>query len=288
MQQPKLEVHLLGRIDARIEGKPVRIGGRHAQALLALLVLEPQPRSRETIAVDLWPDNPNATASLRQALWHLRTAIVAAGGDPDAFILADAESIGLVPGAQVVTDVAAFEALARGRTRDPEAAAGLYAGDHATGYGHECFAIERERLADIFEDTLAEIAERRLAAGRMDEARATAERLLARDPLREEAHAVLIGVHGRTGSRAQIVRQYRRLVAVLRRELDVDPLPETEVVYRTAMASVVERSRLRLVAAGFVRRDAGPSTLPLGLSTGTAHLGALAGRRSSTGVSTPA
>jgi hypothetical protein len=35
---------------------------------------------------------------------------------------------------------------------------------------------------------------------------------------------------------------------VLRRELDVEPLPETEVTYRAALATTIERSR-RAVAA---------------------------------------
>ena len=286
MQQRTLEVRLLGRIDARIGGEPVRIGGRHAQALLALLALDPRPRSREVLATDLWPDNPTATASLRQALWHLRSAFVAAGADPDAYVQADAETIGLVPGAPVETDVARFEALARGRIRDPEAAIGLYEGDLADGFGHECFATARERLADIYEDTLAVIAESRLAAGRIDEARATAERLLARDPLREEAHAVLIAVHARSGSRAQIVRQYRRLAAVLRRELDVDPLPETQEVYHRALASVVERSRLRLASHAFGARAVRAAQRPLDLVPAPTA-GLLAGQRPSAGLSAP-
>ena len=284
MHAPTLEVQLLGRIDARVDGRPVRIGGRHAQALLDLLVLDPRPRSREALAVDLWPDNPAPTASLRQALWHLRSAITAAGADPDRIIAADSESIGLVEDASIHSDVARFEDLARGRTRDPDAAVALYRGDLAEGFGHECFAAERERLADIFEDALAAIAERRLDAGRLDDARATAEHLLARDPLREEAHAVLIGVHARSGSRSQVVRQYRRLEAVLRRELDVDPLPETQAVFRAAMAAAVERSRLRLAQG--LARDARAAVDPLGLVT--PHVAAIAGRPAAARLGAPA
>jgi hypothetical protein len=33
------------------------------------------------------------------------------------------------------------------------------------------------------------------------------------------------------------------LAGVLRRELDVDPLPETELAYRTALQATVDRSR---------------------------------------------
>ena len=65
-----------------------------------------------------------------------------------------------------------------------------------------------------------------------DGARARGRAVLARDPLREEAHAVLIAVHGLIGSRSQVVRQYRRLQDVLARELGEPPLPETDAAYR--------------------------------------------------------
>ena len=75
----------------------------------------------------------------------------------------------------------------------------MYRGDLLEGLGHECFAAERERLSDRYEDALAIVAERRLATGDPVGARDAADRLLERDPLREEAHAVLIAVHGLIG-----------------------------------------------------------------------------------------
>ena len=46
------------------------------------------------------------------------------------------------------------------------------------------------------------------------------------------------------------VRQYRRLRAVLDRELAVEPLPESEATYRLALLRTVERSRARAAALG--------------------------------------
>ena len=129
------------------------------------------------------------------------------------------------------------------RAAAPRPPSQLYAGDLAEGLAHDCFAAERERLADRYEDALATVAATRLEAGDHDGARQAAERLLLRDPLREEAHAVLIAVYGRDGTRSQVVRQYRRLCAVLARELDESPLPETDATYRAALLRTVERSR---------------------------------------------
>ncbi|HJX87157.1 MAG TPA: hypothetical protein VJ277_06275, partial [Gemmatimonadales bacterium] len=51
--------------------------GSKALALLAYLVMEPHPHSRETLAALLWGESPEheARASLRQALKQLRTGL---------------------------------------------------------------------------------------------------------------------------------------------------------------------------------------------------------------------
>ena len=242
-----LDVTLLGRFAIRTaDGRDVRLVGRHAQALFTLLALTCRPRTREAIATDLWPESlVAATGPLRQALYQLRTALGVAGVDIDAVLEADSETIGLRRDAIGSLDVARFESC----TDDPfcraEAAVALYGGDLAEGLGHECFAAERERLADRYEDALALVARQRLDDGDEDAARLAAERLVARDPLREEAHEVLIAVHGQTGTRSQVVRQYRRLCEVLDRELAEVPLPETDATYRAALALTIARSRAR-------------------------------------------
>ena len=245
-----LDITLLGRVTIRTaEGVEVRLVGRHVQALFTLLALTRRPRTREAIATDLWPESlVAATGPLRQALYQLRTALIAAGLDVDAVLETDAETVGLRPEAIQSLDVARFEACTDEVSCPAEDAVRLYAGDLAEGLAHDCFAAERERLADRYEDALALVARQRLAAGDEDGARLAAERLIARDPLREEAHEVLIAVHGMTGTRSQVVRQYRRLCDVLDRELAEVPLPETDATYRTALARTIARSRERAAA----------------------------------------
>lgn len=245
-----LDITLLGRVTIRTaEGVEVRLVGRHVQALFTLLALTRRPRTREAIATDLWPESlVAATGPLRQALYQLRTALIAAGLDVDAVLETDAETVGLRAEAIQSLDVARFEACTDEVSCPAEDAVGLYAGDLAEGLGHDCFAAERERLADRYEDALALVARQRLAARDEDGARLAAERLIARDPLREEAHEVLIAVHGMTGTRSQVVRQYRRLCDVLDRELAEVPLPETDATYRTALAKTIARSRERAAA----------------------------------------
>jgi DNA-binding SARP family transcriptional activator len=240
----RLQVNLLGRIDARTTtGRHIRLPGRHAQALFALLVLTRRPRSREAIAADLWPDADGGSAgSLRQALWLVRQGLLEADVPPDHVLDIDTDTVGIRMEALIDLDVTAFDACCLDEDCAAETAIELYHGDLLEGLGHDCFAAERERLADRFEDALAVVAQRRLAAGDLAGAHSAADRLIGRDPLREEAHAVLIAVHGLGGSRSQVIRQYRRLQDVLAREIGERPLPDTDAIYRQALGRTLQRS----------------------------------------------
>jgi DNA-binding SARP family transcriptional activator len=242
-----LRVELLGRLDIRTANdREIHLSGRHAQALFALLVLVRRPRSREAIAADLWPDADGTSAgSMRQALWLVRQSLAAAGIAPADLLDIEGDTLGIRMDARIDLDITAFERCLDGDGCGADEAVARYRGDLLEGLGHDCFATERERLADRYEDALAAVADQRLAAGDLSGARAAATHLLARDPLREEAHAVLIAVHGLIGSRSQVVRQYRRLRDVLSRELGEAPLPDTEAIYRQALHRTMVRAQER-------------------------------------------
>ncbi len=219
------------------------------------MILRPRARPRESIAADLWPDGSvSSAAALRQALWLVRSAFVDVGADPDAVFDTDDETIGLRAGLAVDLDAIRFETLALAGPSKCEEAVALYGGELAEGLTHECFARDRERLADLFEDLLADVAAALLARNELEAARLAALRLIGLDPLREEAHAVLIDVYSRRGSRSQVSRQYRRLRALLREELGVDPLPETDAIYRAAIHRTWTRSAQRQLATALAAK----------------------------------
>jgi len=244
-----LRIQLLGRVRASWRGRELRFGSRNAWGLLALLALRPRARPRESIAADLWPDgNASSAAALRQALWLVRSGLIDVGADPDVLLDVDDDAIGLRAELPLNLDTVRFEMLAQSRPPRSEEAVALYGGELAEGLTQECFARERERLADLYEDVLADVASALLASNELEAARLAALRLVGLDPLREEAHAVLIDVYSRRGTRSQVSRQYRRLRALLREELGVDPLPETDAVYHAAMNRAYARSARRQVA----------------------------------------
>ena len=260
-----LAIRLLGRLEISADGLPIRVGGRHAQALIGLLALRPRLRLRDTLAAELWPDADGPSAgALRQALWLVRSSFATAGLNADDWLETDQDTLGIRRDVLLDLDADRFERLALlGESEDPERAIGLYSGDLLEGLGHECFAADRERLSDLYEDLLAAVAKRRLESGDAIGARRAASELLARDPLREEAHAVLIAVYGQSGTRSQVVRQYRRLSSILRVELAVAPLPETDAAYRAALADATQRSLQRVGDLGYER----PAFAPILVST---------------------
>jgi DNA-binding SARP family transcriptional activator len=70
------------------------------------------------------------------------------------------------------------------------------------------------------------------AAGPAEAAIRTALRLLSLDPLREAVQRALMRLYVRQGRRTAALKQYQVCVAVLWRELGVEPEPETRELYR--------------------------------------------------------
>ena len=133
-------------------------------------------RSREAIAADLWPEaDATSAAMLRQALWLVRHGLGRAGVDPAAILDIRPESIGIRADARLEIDVVAFERCLDDGGCGAEHAVELYRGDLLESLGHECFAAERERLADRYEDALVTVAQHRLTDGDLAGARRAAE-----------------------------------------------------------------------------------------------------------------
>jgi len=86
-------------------------------------------------------------------------------------------------------------------------------------------------------DVLARLAAQLADAGETERAITQALRLLALDPLQEQAHRLLMRLYGAQGRRGAAVEQYRRCREILRRELAARPEPETERLYHEVRAT---------------------------------------------------
>ena len=181
------------------------------------------------------PDAPEAVTrrNLTRLLTHLRRAL------PSADLIVTQDDAVATPPESVQTDIAH---LRRQGTGDAETALTLDDDVFLDGFSQpECpefeawilqerAAFERRYLAAL------ELAiESRAADGLYTDAIDAAQRYLAVDILAEQVQRRLIELYALTGDRGAAQRQYEQCVAVLERELGVDPLPETRAVYEAAM-----------------------------------------------------
>jgi TolB-like protein/DNA-binding SARP family transcriptional activator/Tfp pilus assembly protein PilF len=239
----QLYLRLFGRFAlSRASGDEIAIPSKKVQALLAYLALNPDHRrSRAELAALLWSGRGEEQArhSLRQSILTLRHALEDA---ENTILVSEGDHIGLNTDF-VESDVSELERAAAERV--PEAltrCAVLYTGDLLEGLYvksegfDDWLAQERHRLRELATDTLARLAALQAEAKEFDSAIETTQRLLAFDPLREDGHRLLMQLYDGTGRRALALRQFRTCQEILRRELDVEPEPETVALYETMRA----------------------------------------------------
>jgi len=223
---PKFRLALLGRFELSRTDGPVELPNKKLAALLAYLACTaPEPQSREKLATLLWGSHfeTQARQNLRQALFRLRRAL---GEDA---LIGDGEDISLAPGV-VDCDVARRQALIRDGSRASLAAAvDLYKGRFLSdvNISEEAWAdwvgAERQRLEGSALDALVRLGEIELAAGHADNALETAHRTLAINNLREDAHRLILQALAAAGRKAEALKHYQDLVALLELELSTEP-----------------------------------------------------------------
>ncbi len=219
--------HLIGQKGWRL---------RKARTLVKLLALAPDRRlHREEITALLWPDlDPRAAANNFYQALHCARKVIDAPHGPSHLRFNDEI---LVLDGGVWTDVQAFEAaVAHARAvRSVEvyrAAIDLYRGDLLPEDPYEEWTLRRrEQLRESYLSLLFELA--RLHDDR-DEVAAAIEilhTLLDRDLTNERAHSGLMRLYAASRDRAKALRQYEALRQILRRELDVEPDPESQRLF---------------------------------------------------------
>ena len=232
-----LSLRLLGGFLLRADARPRPLPVRKAQALLAYLATRAgRAHSRDALTDLLWSGaaTKQGRQSLRQIMVRLRRTLA---GAHRAALLAQGDTVTLNPAALDV-DVVSFEKLVRRGTPEAlEAAVALYQGPLLDGFHvdeapfDEWLQSERARLHELAVDALRRVVARHDKSGRLEEAIHAATRLVALDPLQEDVHRTLMRQHARQGRRAAALRQYQTCVALLQKELGVEPEAETKRLY---------------------------------------------------------
>jgi len=232
-----LEIRLLGGFQIVRAGKSVAELPARIQALLANVLLHRNaPRSRQQLAYIFWPENRDkqARTNLRRLLLLLRRALP----QIEDILEITPKSVAWQPRIPVVLDLATFEeGLSAAPSDSPQrrdalaAAIDAYRGDLLPDCYDEWILPERERLRNAYAQALAELT--LLAETERDypAAIAYARRLLRHDPLHETSYRRLMRLLALTGDRAGALQTYHTCATLLRREVGVDPSPETQESY---------------------------------------------------------
>ena len=273
MHQPVV-ARVLGGFEVTVDGRRLARSDWQrlsAERLVKLLLATPGHAISRDEAIDtLWPEaDPDAGHNnLRKALHFARRAL-----DDTQALVADGDRIAL-DGGIVTVDLdrleAAFDALALERRPGPRPA-DADPGDPDDPGGAVETVLElgplallpddryedwlvgpRERLRSRWQQIAIEAARRARRAGRSDRAHEIAEQLLAADPTDEAAHRLAIELYAAEGRHHAARRQFELCRRALRSELEVDPSPETEAVFRDAERTAAAADRLvparRLIA----------------------------------------
>jgi DNA-binding SARP family transcriptional activator len=247
---PLLTVRLLGAFEVRRGADrvpPAAWRRRRDRWLFCYLVLAREPVPREVVLEALWPHLPpaSARASLNVAWSNVKRVLDPRHGLAGGYLALDRGRYGVRREA-VVTDVEVFERQIA--AADPaqraesilaalEVAAATYRGDLLPEAADEPWTvIERERLRGLYVATLRRLADAKAVLGRMVEAETHLREVLRLDPWREDVYRRLMVVLAESGWRSEALRLYRECAAALRRELDVEPDPETTALFEALAA----------------------------------------------------
>ncbi len=218
---------------------------QRAFQMLILLALRPRGVAREELLEAFWPGRRAAAGrrNFHPTLSYLRS-VMPARAEP--LLLRDSQLYRIHPGYGLTCDLWEFDAAVDDARRG---SAGPQRGD---ALSRAVVLAERTFLEGIYEpwaedaightrdrleSVLIECGERRVAEHDDEGALSCFRRAAALDEYRESTRVSLIDCLVRTGSRKAAVVEYDRLRDLLRRELAVDPLPETTAAIERALAA---------------------------------------------------
>lgn len=231
------------------------VAGRSASLLAYLALGHGRTFSRSELLTSLWPErgsSSGSTGSFNTALWRLRRLIERPPYQHGQLILSDRRgAIGLNSAAGVWLDVEEFDRLvAPGLSKPPERLSDeeidalrcgvqLYKSDILLDVTDDWALREREKYRRNYLNALGRLMQ--IATIRRDYAEGIrhAQAILDSDALREDVHRELMQLFVLSGQRALALRQYEHCRELLRRELAIQPMRETQTLYRRIADSAV-------------------------------------------------
>ena len=275
-----LALHLLGPPLIQLNNKPINFDRRKAIALVAYLATNDighirRNYSRELLSDLFWPeyDQARAFAYLRRTLWEVNQTI------GQQWLNSDKGTISLSPDADFWLDVVHFQDLLQKARQKSDAAlriallvdtVKLYRNHFLTGFSlkdspdfNQWAYAQSETLRDDLGSVLNMLIQDHCDLGQPESAIPHARRLISLDPLNETAHRQLMDVYLQAGQHPAALQQYQTCEKVLRKELGIDPQPETRALYKKIRKGEVKSTQ----PVGQKITVTPPHNLPLQLTT---------------------
>jgi YVTN family beta-propeller protein len=215
-----VDLHLLGPVEALLDGRPIALGAPKQRAVLAMLALRVgHTVSADRLAEGLWGEHPPPSAPKMVQLYvsHLRRLL--SGNGAEIVTRGRGYELQLVDGD---VDAVRFERLLD--EARPREALALWRGEALTDVADEPFAAPEIRRLEGLRLHASELAiDEDIEAGRHGEVIGELEALIDEHPLREQLHARRMLALYRCGRQAEALAAYRDARAVLVEQVGVEP-----------------------------------------------------------------
>ena len=238
---PKLTIRVLGKALVELDGKPVItsewVNQKRVRELFFLLLAHPEGKTREEIGAILWQDSLSTQLKLqfKNAIYRLRYAL---GQD---IVLFDGYRYCFNRDLDYEYDVQIYEEKvnqAKAVTSPAEKIAcyrtvvDLYRGPFLHEAEGTWVLAERERLWQIQEDAYLTLVRLYLESGDNNTTLEFCQRILREDRCLEEGHRLAMRAYAALGNRAAVKRQYEDCCWALRQEVEAEPSPQTQLLYK--------------------------------------------------------
>jgi SARP family transcriptional regulator, regulator of embCAB operon len=243
-----VRIYLTGDMCVSQDGRLItadRMPGRQGRRLFAYLALErSRPVARDELVDCLWPRRPPAAfdTALSAIISKLRTLLHEIGIDRQTLAAANGCYRLELPAGSWLDIEAANESVhmaeAALRANDPQAAYGpavvacaILRRPFLPGEDAPWIDARRGHLRNSLLRALDCLASIHNLNGEPTLALRAAQDAVELEPFREEAHRRLMLIHEASGNRAEALRAYARLQALLETELGTRPSPETRSLF---------------------------------------------------------
>ncbi len=236
---PRIEAYALGTVRVVTDGKPISRSdwvSNTARELFFLLLANPVGLRKEEILDALWTEVPPAKAN---AMFHTSSYRARRALLPDLLVYENGLYY-LNDEIDLWDDVSEFNRLinlAKDSSSEMERAdyfrqaLALYQGDYfEDSYSDWCIPIRSHLLAKFLDASYA-LANYYASHSDVDQSLYIYERILVKDPCREEIYQAIMRIQAQSGDRSGAIRTFQRCTETLRKELKMAPGLQTRSLY---------------------------------------------------------